>query len=38
MLIDNFVDDRSSGDPGASRFYVSLEDDLMRLLRIRGTG
>lgn len=32
--IDNQLRGRSGrqGDPGRSRFYVSLEDDLMRLL------
>ncbi len=39
--IDNQLRGRSGrqGDPGASRFYISLEDDLMRVLgseRIRG--
>ncbi len=32
--IDNQLRGRSGrqGDPGSSRFYISLEDDLMRLL------
>ena len=35
--IDNQLRGRAGrqGDPGESRFYISLEDDLMRLFRIR---
>ena len=36
--IDNQLRGRSGrqGDPGYSRFYLSLEDDLMRFLRLTG--